>query len=176
MRFPSRAPAPPAEVLERAGLDTGERPLAHAQARDGSWLIGTRGRLLLVLAGVAAGDAVVSLPWEQVEAADWDRDAERLRVSEVGEYGRPRASYAFDVGDPRLLLQLVRERVTHSVVLQRRVAVRGRKGFSVIGRRNPVGGHIRWMHEYDLGVDPTDPEVQRLADAALREARAEVGE
>jgi hypothetical protein len=32
------------------------------------------------------------------------------------------------------------------------------------------------MHEYDTGIDPDDPEVARLADAALREARAEVGE
>lgn len=173
MRFLRRAPAPPREVLARLELQPGERPLAHAEAHDGSWLVGTRARLLLVPPDPSA--EVVSLPWEQVEAADWDRDAERLRVTEVGEFGRPRASYSVTVADPRLLLQLVRERVTHSVVLQRRVTVRGRQGFSVIGRRTPEG-RIRWMHEYDAGVDPADPEVQRLADAALREARAEVGE
>lgn len=171
MRFRARGPALPAGVLSRAGLERGERPLAHAGTRDGSWLVGTRSRLL-----IAGPETVVSLPWEQVEAADWDRDDERLRVTEVGEYGRPRSSYAFDVAEPRLLLQLVRERVTHSVVLQRRVTVQGRRGFSVIARRNPAGGPLRWMHEYDAGVDPADPEVTRLADAALREARAEVGE
>jgi hypothetical protein len=80
------------------------------------------------------------------------------------------------MAEPRLLLQLVRERVTNSVVLQRRVTVRGRQGFSVIARRNPAGGPIAWMHEYDAGIDPDDPEVARLADSALTEARAEVGE
>lgn len=171
MRLFHRAPAPPDDVLERAGLRRGERPLAHAEARDGSWLVGTRSRLLLV-----DSRGVVSLPWEQVEQADWDRDSGRLRVSEVGDYGQRRASYSFDVDEPRLLLQLLRERVTNSVVLQRRVTVRGRQGFSVIARRNPDGGEIAWMHEYDPGVDPDDPEVQRLAEAALREAQAEVGE
>lgn len=171
MRFGAREPALPGDVLARAGLERGERPLARAETRDGSWLLGTRARLVVV-----GSEAVVSLPWEQVEAADWDRDDERLRVTEVGEFGRPRSSYTFTVAEPRLLLQLVRERVTHSVVLQRRVTVRGRQGFSVIARRNPAGGPLRWMHEYDRGVDPADPQVARLAEDALREARAEVGE
>jgi hypothetical protein len=166
-----RAGAVPGDVLARAGLERGERPLAHAEARDGSWLLGTRSRFVLVRPA-----EVVALPWEQVEEAEWDRDSGRLRVSEVGSFGERRASYSFDVDEPRLLLQLVRERVTHSVVLQRRVTVRGRQGFSVIARRNPAGGEITWMHEYDAGVDPSDPEVARLAEAALREARAEVGE
>lgn len=171
MRLFRRAPGLPEAVLERAGLDRGERPLAHASARDGSWLVGTRSRLVLV-----GPRGVVALPWEQVEAADWDGDSGRLRVSEVGDYGQRRSSYSFDVDEPRLLLQLVRERVTNSVVLQRRVTVRGGRGFSVIARRNPAGGEIAWMHEYDAGVDPSDPEIRRLAEAALREAQAEVGE
>lgn len=171
MRPFTRGRALPAEVLARAGLARGDKVLAQARARDGSWLLGTRSRLLLV-----RPSEVVALPWEQVEAARWDSDAERLRVSEVGEFGRPRSSYSFDMAEPRLLLQLVRERVTNSVVLQRRVTVRGRQGFSVIARRNPAGGPIAWMHEYDAGVDPDDPEVARLADSALTEARAEVGE
>jgi hypothetical protein len=86
------------------------------------------------------------------------------------------ASYSFDVDEPRLLLQLVRERVTHSVVLQRRVTVRGRQGFSVIARRNPGGGEITWMHEYDAGIDPDDPEVAAAAAALLQQARADGGE
>jgi hypothetical protein len=170
-----RASGVPGEVHARAGLERGERPLAHAQARDGSWLIGTRTRLVVVPAG-ASGREVTSLPWEEVESAGWDRDGERFRIDEVGEFGRPRASYSFSMEEPRQLLQLVRERVTGSVVLQRRVTVQGRRGFSVIARRNPAGGELRWMHEYDTGIDPDDPEVARLAEAALREARTEVGE
>ena len=78
--------------------------------------------------------------------------------------------------DPALLLQLVRERVTASIVLQRRVPVRGKLGLTVIGRRSPVGGPVAWMHAYDRGLDPDDPEVVAVADLALVQAQAEVGD
>ena len=66
--------------------------------------------------------------------------------------------------------------MTASVVLQRWVPVRGKKGLTVIGRRSPVGGPVAWMHAYDAGLDPADPEVAAVADQALAQAQAEVGE
>ena len=62
----------------------GERVLAWAQVdgrRGGSPAPATR-----------STSPAARLPWEQVEAADWDRDHERLRVSEVGTWGEPRPS------------------------------------------------------------------------------------
>ncbi len=163
----SRAPRPPAEV--RSAL-AGERVLAAAES-GGRWIVGTRGALV-----IAEDDEIVRLPWEQVQDAEWNRDESVLRVSGVGEYGRPRPSYVFSLGDPSLLLQLIRERVTASIVLQRGVVIEGQRGFKVIGRRSPAGGPVLWMHEYDAGVDPADPEVAVLAEEALAAARAEVGE
>ncbi len=32
------------------------------------------------------------------------------------------------------------------------------------------------MHAYDAGLDPSDPEVAAVADQALEQAQAEVGE
>ena len=115
-------------------------------------------------------------PWEQIEDAAWDNDASLLRITTIGEYGEPRPSYTFEMQDPALLLQLLRERVTASIVLQRRVPVRGQLGLTVIGRRSPVGGVVEWMHAYDPGLDPVDPEVAAIADEALAQARAEVGD
>ncbi|WP_310964143.1 hypothetical protein [Nocardioides terrisoli] len=115
-------------------------------------------------------------PWEDVQAADWDQDAGRLTIREVGAFGRPRVGEAYLLEDAGLLLQLVRERVSASVVLQRQVPIVGRRGFRVIARRNPAGGPLHWMHEYDEGVDPNDPQVARLAEQALDAARAEVGD
>ena len=65
------------------------------------------------------------------------------------------------IADPGRLLQLVRERVTASVLLQRRVSLPGsRKGLMVVARRSPHrGGEISWAVEYDVGVDPADPAV-----------------
>ena len=162
----------PAVVMSRADLPRGERPLAHAPAVDGSWVLGTRRFLVLV----PAGDKARQIPWEQVEDAAWDREAARLKVTEIGSYGEQRPTYSFQMDDPKLLLQLVRERVTASIVLQRWVPVRGRQGLTVIGRRSPAGGPVTWMHAYDLGLDPADPEVATAAEQALLAARAEIGE
>jgi hypothetical protein len=159
-------------VLARAGLSRGEKVLAHAESTDGTWLLGTRRHLVVVVAGAAP----TRIPWEGVEDAAWDQESSRLRVTEIGRYGEQRPVHTFDMEDPALLLQLVRERVTASVVLQRRVPVRDELGLTVIGRRSPVGGPVAWMHDYDPGLDPADPEVATVAEAALAAARAEVGE
>jgi hypothetical protein len=158
-------------VLDRADLPRGEKVLASAEAADGSWVLGSRRSLVLVLES-----GVQRLAWEEIEDAAWDKDAARLRVVGIGEYGRSRPSYTFDMEDPARLLQLVRERVTASIVLQRRVLVRGSLGLTVIGRRSPVGGPVAWMHAYDPGLDPLDPEVSAVADDALAQAQAEVGD
>lgn len=171
--FERRGGAVPADVRSRAALPRGEHVLAHARADDGTWLLAGRTRLVLV-----PPDETIPtrLPWERVEDAAWDQEASRLRITEIGSYGEHRPVHSFVMDDPVLLLQLVRERVTASVVLQRRVPVRGRLGLTVIGRRSPVGGPIAWMHAYDAGLDPTAPDVVAAAEQALAQARAEVGE
>ncbi len=153
--------------------------LAAAEAVDGTWLVGTRAELV-VIAPAAGGPRPVEtrIPWEQVEDADWDRDASRLRIREVGAYGEPRPSYAFVMPEvePADLLQLIRERVSASVVLQRGHVVEGKRGLKVVGRRPPTGGPISWMFEYDEGIEPDDPAVAEAAAALLRRAQEDVGE
>ena len=145
----------------------GESVLAWAETDEGRIIAGTRDAVYLDGA---------RLPWEDVEAADWDRDTDRFRLSEVGSWGDVRAEHVHTIADPGRLLELVRERVTASVVLQWHVPVTGRRGLRVIARRAPRGDQpVRWFFEYDEGVDPDDPTVRELAEGALREARAEVG-
>ena len=172
MRNPfSRGPKPPADVVARAALGRGDTVLASARTADDTWLLGTRTALVVVL-----DEGTVRIPWEQVETADWDRDEELLRVAEVGEFGVERPVHVFTLSDPVRLLQMIRERVTASVVLQRRVVVSGRRGLSVVGRRAPRGdGEISWAYEFDRGVDPSDPAVRAAAEEGLRAAQAEVG-
>lgn len=145
----------------------GESLLAWAEADDGRVIAGTRDAVYL--------DGV-RLAWEDVETADWDRDTDEFRLNEVGTWGEPRGEHSFTIAEPGRLLELVRERVTASVVLQRHVPVTGRRGLRVIARRAPRGHRpVRWLYEYDEGVDPSDPAVREVAEAALRQARAEVG-
>jgi hypothetical protein len=177
VRFRDRGGRVPADVLARADLPRGEKVLAHTVTNDDTWLLGTRLQLVIVEThDPDAEPAATHIPWETVEDAAWDRDDARLRVTEIGRYGAPRPMHSFTVEDPALLLQLIRERVTASIVLQRRVPVRGKLGLTVIARRSPVGGPVAWMHAYDEGVDPTDPEVVAVADHALAQAQTEVGE
>jgi hypothetical protein len=170
-RLFERGAAVPREVLQRARLERGERVLARASSEDGTWLLGTRDALVVV----EAADTV-RVPWEQVETADWDRDEGRLRVVEVGEFGQPRPVHTFAVPEPGVLLPMVRERVTASVLLTRRVPVSGRNGLLVIARRPPRGtGEITWAYELDPCLDPDDPAVQSAAAEGLRAAQAELG-
>jgi hypothetical protein len=161
-----RRERPPVEV------SVGERLLAWAPVAGGQWVAGTRDALYLPGA---------RLPWEEVEAADWDHDLARLRVSEVGQWGLPRVEHALDLddtapGETDRLLQLVRERVTASVLLVRHVPITGKRGVRVVGRRAPSGrAPVQWVYEYDAGIDPADPVVQAAAAAALASAQSDVG-
>jgi hypothetical protein len=145
----------------------GERVLAWTAATTGEVLAGTREALYL--GGVRLG-------WEDVEAADWDRDTEEFRVAEVGHWGEPRVEHRVTISEPRRLLELVRERVTASVLLVRHVPLEGRRGVRVIARRAPGGDRaLRWIYEYDAGIDPDDPTVRLAAETALAAAQDEVG-
>ena len=145
----------------------GEKVLAWTTAETGDVVAGTRDALYV-------GDQRV--PWEQVEAADWDRDTSVLRISEVGSWGEQRVEHDLTIDEPGRVLELIRERVTASVVLQRHFPVTGRRGLRVIARRAPRGNQpLAWFYEYDEGLDPDDPEVRQVATAALASVRDEVG-
>ncbi len=154
-------------------VEPGERVLAWAEATDGTVVAGSREAFYLA---DGAGEVSLRLPWERVEAADWDRDASVLQVAEVGTWGEQRVIHRVPLDDPRDLLQLVRERVTASIVLQRHVPVTDRRGLRVVARRSPVGdAPVQWFFEYDDGVDPDDDLVRSAASAALAQARADTG-
>ena len=185
MRLFARDAALPDDVVARSALPRGERVLAATRARDGRWLLATRRRLVIVPAdateaGSGSGSGStraepVAVGWEQVEAADWSRDDDRLRVSQVGEYGERRPVHEFVLDDPGKFLPFLRERVTASVVLQRRVVVHETQGLFVVARRVPDSDEITWAYELDPGVDPDDPEVRRLAELGLEAAAEELG-
>lgn len=166
----SRGPQVPARVRAAAA----GRVLAAAPAEDGTWLAGTRDDLVVV---PSEPGAVQVLAWERVHRADWDRETATLRVEEVQDYGEPVRVASYVLHEPGALLALVRERVSASVVLQRRVDLERKRGFTVIGRRAPSGrGEIGWAYEFDEGVDPDDPRVRTAAEAALTEARDALGQ
>lgn len=169
MRLPRPKGSRPAWVRD----PDGERVLAAAPLLDAdAWLIGTRRRLCMV----ALESAAQTWPWEEILTAEWDAETGVLRVRGMGEYAAPRPERSYRLDSPDLLLQLVRERVSASIVLQRRAPLPGsRAELRVIGRRSPMGGPVGWFVDYPEGVDPDDPAVSRLAEAAIQAASEEIG-
>lgn len=145
--------------------------MAWATDRQGAWYVGTDRALHLPLP--AAGFR--RLGWEQVERADWQRDSGTLAVVEVTGWGEPEPRSEVEIDDPGQLLELLRERVTKSVVVTVFAPVRGRAGLSVVGRRAPAGdGPIQWSYLLAAGLDPADPAVVAVAEQTLREAEREL--
>lgn len=154
----------------------GERLLAWAVV-EGGHVGGTRDALYIAHDSlVEPVETTTRIPWEQIQAAEWDPESSTLRVSEVGTWGRLRPAYTVVVREPGRLLELLRERVTASVLLQRHVPVTARDSARVIARRAPRGDQsIIWLVEYDEALDPDDPVVRLAVEAALANARAEIG-
>ncbi len=141
----------------------GETTLATATTADGRAVCGTRDALYLPF----------RIPWEQVETADWDSETSTLRVLETD--AEP-FQLVLEDDEPRRLLELIRERVTASVVIHRHVDIVGNRGLRVIARRAPGRrDDLLWRTRYDEGVDPEDPEVRRLAAQTLASAKSDVG-
>lgn len=149
-REPAWARVPGA--LASAPADAGERYLA-----------GTREELVIV----SPGEERLSWAWEALIGAEWDRDAETLTIRTPA--GAP-VSVRLDAADR--LLQLIRERISASVVLQQPVRVTGGT-VQVIGRRRPGGaGPIAWTVDFGA-LDPADPVIAEEAATAVARVRAE---
>lgn len=160
----------PAEWVAQLVLAPGERLLAWASLAEGGWLAGSDRALHL-----HDGGGHRRLAWEAIERADWQRDSETLAIVEVADWGEPERRTALKLAETGQLLELLRERVTKSVLVKVYSPVRGRRGLSVVGRRSPTGsGDVLWSYVLAAGLDPADPEVARVAERTLEEAQREL--
>jgi hypothetical protein len=158
-------------VLATLELSPGERPLAWATDTAGEWYVGSN--LALHLPGADDGPRRVS--WELVERVDWARDTDRLAIVEIAEPDGPEQITVAQIDEPGRLLELIRERVTKSIVCSVYTRIHRSAGVSVVGRRSPSGqGPVRWTSVLSAGLDPRDPEVVELTEATLEQARREL--
>jgi hypothetical protein len=161
----------PAEAARRLPLQHGESALATSADREGRWFVGTARALI-----VPEGDGWRRVPWETVERATWDRDSELLIVVETADFGHPQPAYRAALQDPERLLQLIRERVTASIVIKVFEPVEGKRGITVSGRRSPHSDDEPvWSVLVDPGLDERSPEVRAAAQRALGAAQADLG-
>lgn len=168
LRRPSRR-TPHLPVLP---LEHGERVLAWATDGAGQWYVGTARALLL-----SSPTESRRLPWESIERAEWNGDTAQLEVVELAEFGQRKPAHRAALQEPQRLLQLVRERITASIVVSVYVPVEGGRGIAVVARRAPhTSEPLTWTCVVDPGLDEGSPSVRAAFERGLAEARAEIGE
>jgi hypothetical protein len=142
-------------------LQPGERLLAAAKDSSGAWV-------------VASERALVTedrrLPWVDVAHAQWVDEESRLSV-ELVDHDDP--GWRAVLPEPGRLPETVHERVMASIVVTRRVQVRG-GAVRVVGR-DGGDGELRWQVLADPGVDATAADVRTATDSAVAALRAELG-
>ena len=155
---------PPAEVLNVA--PSGERVLAWGRVTPGGVAVATDAALYLPI-----GDTV-RLAWDLIAKATFSEAAVLVVEGRPEPTARDRA-WRVVLEEPGALPTVVYERVTSSVVVSERVALRGELGARIVARR--AGEGLRWTVTFDAGLDPRDPVLRAEADEALAELRATLG-
>jgi hypothetical protein len=137
---------------------------------------------LLAAGSTAEGEAVggsqtalylpsdVRLGWHEIDQAVWIKDEAAFDVVTLPIDGPARA-YRVPLAVPGRLPELVRERVTSTIVANQHIPFEGRRGVRIVARRQPSGADLGWVVVYDKGIDGDSPDVrQRVRDelAALR--------
>ena len=156
----------PSEIRARV---PGERVLAWMRVGSSS-LVATESALMLP---AGAGEDL-RVPWDRVLRASWEPEVFELTAQAAGG-GRPVVTRVRIEVEPGVLPGVVRERVTASIVVQHHAELVGERGARFVARRVPGSADLRWSVVFDAGLDPSDPELRRRADAILTDLRTSLG-
>jgi hypothetical protein len=153
----------------RALVGAGERVLAWAYAfRDAPVVAST---VAVYLPDPDDPAVLARLPYEQVASATWDEP-----VLDVVTVGPRRRRFVVELDEPGMVPQIVRDRVTASIVVSEHVPLVGTLGARITARRPPTGDReITWNVVFDAGLDSADPRLRAAADAAIERLRESTG-
>ena len=163
-----RAPLPDA-TRSAVPVGAGERVLAWARDdQTGSHIVATTHHLALV-----GGDGGLrwSRPWHEVEAGTWQGEASLLTVTWV-DHGPP---CQWQVTEPSMIQETLRERVQASVVLADEFRTAGRRTVRVVIRQDLATGAIVEQVIAGKGARNDDPAVAAEAARRLARLRSEIG-
>lgn len=164
----SGSPALPSELRRLLRLERGERVLAVAHDPEGRPLVATDRDLLLQ----RRPPDFDRIGWDTVDKATYDDGLLKLT-------GRDRSGEDFrlrvPIVEPGVLPEVVRDRVTSSIVFTQHVALRDDWGLRVTARRRPGGESLRWAYRLDDDLAADDAEILREAERAVAETRRSAG-
>ena len=121
---------------------------------------------------VIGGDPPTVLPWHCIDRASWESPTFSLTYRDP-DSGASQV-LQLELAERGDLPRAVRDRVTRSVVLSRRVELSEGAGAVVAARRDDSGA-VSWTVVFDPGLDPTDPQLQQQARLALQDLRQSLG-
>ncbi len=160
MRWRRRAVPDQVTGLE---LDKGERRVSWALTTGGQPVVVTDRGLCLPDAGL--------LTWDRIERVGFDGAALTVRELAEVEATGPSHTVTLDLSGQTDLPEVLRTRVTASVVWSSHERLQPGGGVRIVGRRKPDQDALVWQLVFDQGTDLADPRVREQADAHLHVAR-----
>ncbi len=158
-------PARPGVDPDGPVLEPGERMLASAAGPGGS-VVATDRALLF-----PAGGDVRRVPWHTLATALWEDEESTLVLVELAGDAVTRIV----LEEPRRVPEVVRERVTASIVMSSHVALVGSAGVWIMARRRPGTDEPLWQLRFDAEVPQDDPGIRARAEEAVAELRSRTG-
>lgn len=149
---------------------SGERVLASAR------VVGVADPLLasthaLYIPATGDLDSMTRVAWTQIDRATWEDPEIVVEALIDGEARR----WRIRVEEPGRVPEVVRERVTASIVFSEHVELLDGAGARIVGRRSGPDDQIEWSIAFDAGLDPQDKDLRGRAVAALAELRESLG-
>lgn len=141
----------------------GSRPLVRVSTREGAVVTATREHLHI-------SEPEITVPWHTVITAEWTAPILRVHAAPAGAPLR----LNLEIPEPKRLPEVVRERVTDSVIISERRTLAGGAGATFVARRLP-GDEVAWTVVFDSGFDSRDRGLQAQAAQLLEDLRSTLG-
>ncbi len=173
--LPPRTPKVPADLRERLSIPRSEKVIAWGSGpmtRPGESLP-SRGYLAATDLAFYAEGPGERVTWDRISRASWEEPV--LEVVLEDEAGAVSGRLRLEVDLSWDLPAAVRDRVTASVVISEMIDLGDGVRARMAARRPNDHADIRWTVVFDAGADPTDPQLQARARAALADLRSSLG-
>ena len=156
--------------LPREFAEPGERLLTWGTGAAGQVLASNRA-IYLPSTGDFAAAGWTRLAWTSVDRATWEEPEVVIEGRLEGSARRWRVR----LSDAGRLPEVIRERVTASIVISEHVELVDGGGARIVGRRTDGDTAVEWSVTFDPGLDPQDPALRAAAVTALADLRDSLG-